>query len=69
HSATSRLTFHYHAEARAIAIFNEAPGKLWIDDLQIAAPVYQAANGYYLQLPAGEHLVTVEAGASMHPGS
>ena len=69
HSSASRLTLHYHAEARAIAIFNEAPGKLWIDDLQIAAPVYQAANGYYLQLPAGEHLVIVEAGANANPGS
>ncbi len=67
YSAGNRLSFHYRAEARAIAIFNQAPGKLWIDDEQLAAPVYQAASGYYLLLPAGEHLVSVEPGTSAFP--
>lgn len=62
-SAGDRLSFHYRSEARVIANFNQAPDKLWIDDEQTAAPVYQAAQGFYLLLPAGEHLVTVEASA------
>lgn len=61
HSAGRLLEFHYRSEARAIAIFNEAPVKLWIDGQQIAAPVYEAARGYYLLLPGGEHLISVEA--------
>lgn len=61
HAAGRLLEFNYRSEARAIAIFEAPPAKLWIDGEQIAAPVYEAAQGYYLLLPAGEHLVSVEA--------
>ncbi len=66
-SAGNRMSFHYRGEARTIATFNQAPEKLWIDDEQIAAPVYEAAQGYYVMLPAGEHLVTVEAARATPP--
>ncbi len=55
------LEFHYRSQSRAIATFDEAPARLWVDGLQIAAPVYEAERGYYLLLPAGEHLIGVEA--------
>lgn len=61
HSAGRRLEFHYQSNTRAIATFEEAPARLWIDGIQIAAPVYEATEGYYLLLPPGEHLVGVEA--------
>ncbi len=62
HGAGPRLELHYRSDARAIAIFNEPPAKLWLDGEQISAPVYEAARGYYLFLPPGEHLAAVEAG-------
>lgn len=61
----SGLELHYRSEARTIAILNQAPAKLWVDGEQIATPVYEAACGYYLLLPAGEHLVRVEAGSGV----
>ncbi|MCC6265207.1 MAG: hypothetical protein IT169_16655 [Bryobacterales bacterium] len=67
HGVGNRLTFHYRGEARAIAIFNHPPEKLWIDGEQIAAPVYEAAHGFYLMLPSGEHLVSVEAPPAAPP--
>ncbi|MDZ7639019.1 MAG: alpha-amylase family protein [Bryobacterales bacterium] len=61
HSAGRRLEFHYASDTRAIATFDEAPARLWVDGQQLSAPVYEAVQGYYLLLPAGEHLVAVEA--------
>jgi hypothetical protein len=55
-----KVELHYEAESRAIAHLNRQPTRVWVDGEPVALSVWKATEGYYLMLPAGEHLVRME---------
>ncbi len=55
------LELHYESASRAIATFNLQPKQIWLDGETYATEVWKAAEGYFVMLPPGEHLVRVQA--------
>lgn len=55
------LQVHYESETTAIVQFSHRPMRLLVDGVPLATDIWRAHEGYYLRLPAGEHLLEVDA--------
>jgi hypothetical protein len=62
------MELHYRSDSRAIAVFNQAPNRVWLDGQGASLEVWTAeGGGYRILLPPGEHVVRLESGQEAIP--